>query len=162
MKMLSRCIKPLLYLKGEYIVRKGDIGSEVSEIWLYYNFQPGPILPLVWKCETNSRPVLSIRHDMHTSQDIEKLNNMVSNRLCMPKIEIGKSSNPGGITSLRVPRAYKGVNPGLTRIYLICYCLRHFVSSSLLAIVWPYNPARPELPFDLYTLSWLIIESRIH
>ena len=28
--MLSRCVKPILYLKGEYIVKKYDMGQEVS------------------------------------------------------------------------------------------------------------------------------------
>ena len=33
-KLLALSIKPALFLSKEYIVRKGDIGSEVSEITL--------------------------------------------------------------------------------------------------------------------------------
>ena len=35
-KLLSKCIKPMFFLKGEYVVRKYDIGHEVSYTLVYY------------------------------------------------------------------------------------------------------------------------------
>ena len=57
-KLLALSIKPVLFLSKEYVVRKGDIGSEVSSQHLFLaNFILNFIIHLLFSCRCFSSTV---------------------------------------------------------------------------------------------------------